>query len=247
MNKCKNLLLMLCLGVSANFVYAYDGGMDPGYVAAASDGEHAGRGSNTNNKVVLRTQFGECVKNQYWEPDYQREECGEVIQRENLTLNSRVLFAYDKFDLSEQGKKTLANVIEKARENGEINYIKIVGHTDKIGTLKENQVLSEKRANAVGDYFVSLGIEPTYIDAIGDGENGAKVSDGCFDKDGPDPTGKMDALNYEAETASPEEKARIEAELKPLDKHLMTLSKCTAPDRRVDIMIETKGYAPQQQ
>lgn len=47
--------------------------------------------------------------------------------------------------------------------------IEISGHTDNVGNPKANKRLSEKRANAVRDYLVSKGIDPSRIEAVGYG------------------------------------------------------------------------------
>jgi outer membrane protein OmpA-like peptidoglycan-associated protein len=46
----------------------------------------------------------------------------------------------------------------------------IVGHTDNTGSAELNQRLSEKRANAVRDYFTANGIGPDRLTASGMGE-----------------------------------------------------------------------------
>lgn len=48
--------------------------------------------------------------------------------------------------------------------------LKIVGHTDNVGSDTANQKLSEKRAIAVSNYLVSKGIDVTRITAEGKGE-----------------------------------------------------------------------------
>lgn len=59
----------------------------------------------------------------------------------------------------------LANVLIKTNWK-----LKISGHTDDKGSESFNQTLSEKRANAVKNYLVSLGANPLNIAAIGYGE-----------------------------------------------------------------------------
>ncbi|MEM7162813.1 MAG: OmpA family protein [Bacteroidota bacterium] len=48
--------------------------------------------------------------------------------------------------------------------------IKITGHTDDVGKAKDNQVLSEKRAQAVHDYLISKGLSASRISFEGKGE-----------------------------------------------------------------------------
>jgi len=49
--------------------------------------------------------------------------------------------------------------------------VRITGHTDDIGSERDNQILSEGRANAVRDALISRGIAATRIEAVGKGEN----------------------------------------------------------------------------
>ncbi len=51
--------------------------------------------------------------------------------------------------------------------------IEVVGHTDHTGSDQYNQILSEKRADSVGDYISAQGIAPQRIDAYGVGEQHA--------------------------------------------------------------------------
>ena len=50
------------------------------------------------------------------------------------------------------------------------SHIEISGHTDNVGNDQSNQILSQKRAQAVSDYLVQLGIDPSRITIVGYGE-----------------------------------------------------------------------------
>ena len=52
-----------------------------------------------------------------------------------------------------------------------IKKVAIEGHTDSDGKAKYNKKLSQKRANAVKDFLVKLGIEENRLEAIGHGED----------------------------------------------------------------------------
>ena len=58
----------------------------------------------------------------------------------------------------------MANIIIK---NG--LKVEISGHTDDIGTEKQNQILSETRANNVKDYLIKQGCDPAIFTIIGYG------------------------------------------------------------------------------
>src|SRR5512134_3054557 len=62
----------------------------------------------------------------------------------------------DKF-LAELRKAT------KAREAVQISAVVVTGHTDRIGSLKYNMGLSERRAVVVKDYLVSMGVDQKVI------------------------------------------------------------------------------------
>ena len=47
--------------------------------------------------------------------------------------------------------------------------VEIDGHTDNTGTAAYNMTLSEKRAEAIKDFFVSRGIDPQRLTTHGNG------------------------------------------------------------------------------
>lgn len=48
--------------------------------------------------------------------------------------------------------------------------VTVIGHTDSVGSHADNQVLSERRAQAVLDYFASQNVNPLRLEAYGRGE-----------------------------------------------------------------------------
>lgn len=88
-----------------------------------------------------------------------------------MTLQAEVLFGFDKDVLTDEGKKILdVEVVEKMKSHPEVELVLITGHTDRIGTDKYNQNLSERRANNVKKYLMAQGIEENRLHAIGKGE-----------------------------------------------------------------------------
>ena len=57
-------------------------------------------------------------------------------------------------------------------------YIRVEGNTDSIGVAAANQQLSEKRAQAIVDYLVSRGVDPSRIVARGNGSTKPVASNG---------------------------------------------------------------------
>ena len=65
--------------------------------------------------------------------------------------------------------------MKKLAENPDDQTV-IQGHTDRTGPEGYNQVLSERRAKAVYDYFMGKGIAPERMEATGYGETMPEVS-----------------------------------------------------------------------
>jgi peptidoglycan-associated lipoprotein len=80
-----------------------------------------------------------------------------------------VFFAYDSFSITDEGRHALAGDAEWARSNPNAQ-LKIEGHCDERGTSAYNLVLGEKRAKAVRNYLVELGVTPTYLSVVSYGK-----------------------------------------------------------------------------
>jgi len=97
---------------------------------------------------------------------------------EKVTLQSEVLFGFDKDTLREEGKNRLnTEVVEKMKAHPEVELVLITGHTDRIGDTNYNQKLSERRAKAVKKYLMSQGIAENRLHTVGKGESEPVV--GC--------------------------------------------------------------------
>jgi len=86
-----------------------------------------------------------------------------------ISLSADALFDFDSAKLRPLGKQKLEELVEGLKENPSASVL-VEGHTCSIGTEKYNQGLSERRANAVRDYMVSLGIGTSRITTRGYGE-----------------------------------------------------------------------------
>ena len=100
------------------------------------------------------------------------ERVGEGIVVE---FNSKVLFGFDRSDLSEQALGNLDELTRVLKKYPDTN-IEIQGHTDNVGTDKYNKTLSERRASSVSNYLSSNGITSSRVSTRGYGENAPKYS-----------------------------------------------------------------------
>lgn len=82
-----------------------------------------------------------------------------------------VYFDFDKSSLREDSRATLEKAVDLIKQMKPERDVTIAGWTDWTGSDAYNAKLSEKRANAVKDFFVSEGLEAQRLEAVGNGES----------------------------------------------------------------------------
>jgi OmpA-OmpF porin, OOP family len=88
-----------------------------------------------------------------------------------VNLASTELFEFNKATLTADARAKLdAEVIARLKEFGDIRYVNVNGHADRLGTPQYNQRLSEKRAEAVRAYLVSKGTDSAKVEVFGFGK-----------------------------------------------------------------------------
>ena len=88
-----------------------------------------------------------------------------------ISLAAGSLFAFNQAVMTSAGKQQVdSQVIAKLKDMGEIRFINVNGHTDRLGSAQYNQKLSERRAEAVKAYLVSRGVDPAKIETYGFGK-----------------------------------------------------------------------------
>jgi len=96
----------------------------------------------------------------------------EVKQR-HFNLSADALFEFAKYgveDILPTGREELTAVASKLKEADHAS-IKVVGHTDRIGSDADNQLLSQRRAQTVREFLVARGVAASSITAEGRGES----------------------------------------------------------------------------
>jgi peptidoglycan-associated lipoprotein len=78
-------------------------------------------------------------------------------------------FEFDKFDLSELARASLQKDAEYMRKWASL-VVTVEGHSDNRGTSEYNLALGERRATAVRDYIVGLGVPASRINVLTKGE-----------------------------------------------------------------------------
>ncbi|HEY4374997.1 MAG TPA: OmpA family protein, partial [Burkholderiales bacterium] len=102
---------------------------------------------------------------------------------ERLNLGADALFAFDKAgrdNMLPAGRARLEVFAEKVKLMAKVEAINVTGYTDRLGGDSYNQALSQRRAETVKAYLVSLGVPANVINTVGRGrENPVKE---CNDK-----------------------------------------------------------------
>lgn len=99
---------------------------------------------------------------------------GVSVQRDgdniNLIMPGNITFPTDGAEIKPSFYGVLDSVTEVLKEYDK-TIIVASGHTDSTGSDSYNQLLSEKRARSVADYFLGKGILPARLEHVGFGES----------------------------------------------------------------------------
>lgn len=123
----------------------------------------------------------EALQTQNWQ--LQQQVASQQAQISRLagaikyTVNSDLLFAPGSWQMSEQGKQIIAKMASQLAPTQQ-NRLVVNGYTDNapIGAalrrqgVTSNEVLSQKRADAVMQFLISQGVRPELVSAHGYGE-----------------------------------------------------------------------------
>ncbi len=80
-----------------------------------------------------------------------------------------VFFGYDSWTINEEGRQALGRDAEWMKSNPGV-AVKVEGHCDERGTSAYNLVLGEKRAKAVRNFLVELGIGANRLSVVSYGK-----------------------------------------------------------------------------
>jgi outer membrane protein OmpA-like peptidoglycan-associated protein len=94
-----------------------------------------------------------------------------TAKKASFVLDSRILqFDLDGDELERGAGTTLSPVLDFLNDNPEVR-VRITGHTCWLGSNEHNLDLSQRRADAVGDYLVSRGIDRDRLFVAAEGES----------------------------------------------------------------------------
>jgi peptidoglycan-associated lipoprotein len=91
------------------------------------------------------------------------------VQDFRVNVGDTVHFDYDKYEVKGQDRDLLQRQAQWLQKYGQVR-VTVEGHCDERGTREYNLALGARRANAVKEYLVSLGVSSARVDTISYGK-----------------------------------------------------------------------------
>jgi peptidoglycan-associated lipoprotein len=91
-------------------------------------------------------------------------------------VGDRVYFDLDRYDVRPEGMATLQKQAQFLNEHPELT-VRVEGHCDERGTREYNLALGDRRANAVREALVSLGVDRGRLSTISYGKDRPECSE----------------------------------------------------------------------
>lgn len=148
-----------------------------GLICYAQDGDEDGDGVFDRRDLCPDTPANTpvnhlgCPLPQYPPAQPKPEEPVAQSEPEVITLSDQgqVLFAFDSAQLTPDAQQHLQALVPKLSDAA-MTRVKVIGHTDGVGSDSYNQGLSERRASSVADYLTGHGVEPNKVSSEGRGK-----------------------------------------------------------------------------
>lgn len=97
-----------------------------------------------------------------------------------FNLKSDVMFGYDSATLTNEGKAAINQLYHSPDlQSATGNTTLIIGYSDRTGSASYNQALSARRAQAVAEQLISLGMSPANIQTEGRGATDSVTGNTC--------------------------------------------------------------------
>lgn len=150
-----------------------------------------------SRKDIVRDSSGLCVHTGSWTPAMAIAECDATPLKKVVpvavdstpvmppippvtprhivftpyTLQTETLFAYNKSEISTDGKQQINDGIIGMMKSPKDSVLLITGHADRIGSDEYNMALSQRRADAAKTYLIEQGIDDKHITTVAKGES----------------------------------------------------------------------------
>ena len=164
------------IGALAGAIIGYQGDHSGGALRGALVGAAAGGALGAGTGIYMDKQQAEFERQLASERRAHQIEV-ERLKNENLkiTMNSEVSFDFNSSALKPAFTRTLRKVADILQRYPRTT-IRIIGHTDNVGSAAYNQRLSEDRANSVAWSLEDAGVDPQRVSIEGRGESQPRAS-----------------------------------------------------------------------
>jgi outer membrane protein OmpA-like peptidoglycan-associated protein len=122
-------------------------------------------GSNHRHQICFEIMVFEKILSA---TDFDEETAKDLLAGEIISLEG-IDFQKNKSIILPDSYSDLDKLHQLLLENPKLS-LQIFGHTDNVGNSKNNEVLSQKRAEAIGAYLMEKGIDKSRLMARGNGE-----------------------------------------------------------------------------
>ena len=94
-----------------------------------------------------------------------------AMRDSRINLQWTAQFHFNSAELTEEARAILdREIVPKILKAGQIRYVHVSGHADRVGNARYNQELSEKRAAALRAYLVAKGVDKSKIEVFSYGQ-----------------------------------------------------------------------------
>lgn len=147
----------------------------------------AGAAGNKSCQYQITFNADHLANAMYWKP----ESCNGVLAQaapvasiapqmpaavaspgmQPIRLSADALFAFNRSDLTEQGRQNLSQLLQQVQHASRLQNILIIGYADRIGSESHNILLSKQRADAVERYLAEGGVPAMAMTSAGKGSD----------------------------------------------------------------------------
>jgi len=133
-------------------------------------------------KVIFDREY--LARSFHWQP----EACGERLREaaapspaptptpraepRRFAVSADALFAFGRADIADlqpAGRAEIARIAAELRSSSDVRSVRVIGHTDRLGSEQGNQALSLRRAETVRRLLIEQGVPAQRVSAQGRG------------------------------------------------------------------------------
>jgi outer membrane protein OmpA-like peptidoglycan-associated protein len=91
------------------------------------------------------------------------------VKGDEIKINDKINFAKNSADIEASSNNLIENIANVMKKHADIDFVEVAGHASNEGDEFYNKNLTQRRAKAVMDALVALGVEKTRMRPVGYG------------------------------------------------------------------------------